>query len=123
VAGAAVVFATEFTVEGIDAPVVSGDVAADAILTRDARPLADRYRRAVDREIGDELRDSVLLQRYLFADRRRLLAMIKGAAREAALTRLILDFIVGRMSYRTLRRRMLARSPLLAARMLWAHLN
>jgi len=122
-AGDAGGFVNGFTAEGIYYAMVSGELAADAILSRDPRPLADRYRRAVDREIGDELRDSVLLQRYLFADRRRLLAMIKGAAREAALTRLILDFIVGRMSYRTLRRRMLARSPLLAARMLWAHLN
>ena len=41
----------------------------------------------------------------------------------AGLTKLILDFVAGQMSYRALRRRMLARSPMLAARMLWAHLN
>ena len=44
---------------------------------RDARRgpsplLAGRYRRACDHEIGAELRDSVLIQRYLFADRRRI---------------------------------------------------
>ena len=122
-AGDAGGFVNGFTAEGIYYAMVSGELAADAILARDPRPLVDRYRRACDREIGDELRDSVLLQRYMFADRRRILALIDGATRETALTKLILDFVAGHMSYRTLRRRMLARSPMLAARLLWAHLN
>jgi geranylgeranyl reductase family protein len=122
-AGDAGGFVNGFTAEGIYYAMVSGELAADAILARDPRPLADRYRRACDREIGDELRDSVRLQRYLFADRRRILAAIDGAAREAALTKLIVDFAAGRMSYRSLRRRVLTRSPLLAARLLWTHLN
>ena len=79
--------------------------------------------RSLQRQIGAELRDSVLLQRYLFADRRRIAAVIDGAGRDQAMTRLILDFAMGRMSYRTLRRRMLTRSPILAARLLWARLN
>ena len=122
-AGDAGGFVNGFTAEGIYYAMVTGELAADAILARDPRPLADRYRRACDREIGDELRDSVRLQRYLFADRRRILSAIEGAARETALTKLIIDFAAGRMNYRTLRRRMLVRSPLLAARLLWAHLN
>jgi geranylgeranyl reductase family protein len=122
-AGDAGGFVNGFTAEGIYYAMVSGELAADAILARDPRPLADRYRRACDREIGAELRDSVRLQRYLFADRRRILGLIEGATRETALAKLVVDFAAGRMSYRTLRRRMLARSPLLAARLLWAHLN
>ncbi len=116
-------FVNGFTAEGIYYAMVSGELAADAVLGNDPRPLVDRYRRACDDEIGPELRDSVLLQRYLFADRRRVAAIIAGASREQALVRLVLDFYVGRMSYRALRRRMLTRSPILAARILWAHLN
>jgi flavin-dependent dehydrogenase len=122
-AGDAGGFVNGFTAEGIYYAMVSGEVAADAVLGDDPRPVADRYCRTVDAEIGDELRDSVLLQRYLFADRRRIVAVIEGAGRERAMTKLILDFATGHMSYRALRRRMLTRSPMLAARLLWAHLN
>jgi len=122
-AGDAGGFVNGFTAEGIYYAMVSGEHAADALLADDPRPVADRYCRLVDSEIGDELRDSVLLQRYLFSDRRRIAAVVEGAGRERAMTRLVLDFAKGRMNYRSLRRRMLTRSPMLAARLLWAHLN
>jgi len=122
-AGDAGGFVNGFTAEGIYYAMVSGELAADAVLADDPRPVADRYCRMVDSEIGDELRDSVLLQRYLFADTRRVGKVIEGARRERAMTKLILDFAMGRLSYRTLRRRMLMRSPLLAAHLLWAHLT
>ena len=122
-AGDAGGFVNAVTAEGIYYAMVSGELAADAVLTPDPRPLADRYRRACDAEIGAELRDSVRLQKYLFADRRRIHALVEGAARETALARLVLEFVVGRMSYGALRRRMLARSPILLARYLWAHFN
>jgi hypothetical protein len=85
--------------------------------------VADRYCRIVDAEIGDELRDSVLLQRYLFADRRRVADVIDGAGRKHDMAKLILDFARGRLSYRALRRRMLTRSPVLAMHLLWANLQ
>jgi geranylgeranyl reductase family protein len=122
-AGDAGGFVNGFTAEGIYYAMVSGELAADAVLADDPRPVADRYCRMVNDEMGDELRDSVLLQRYLFADRRRIEAVIAGADGSRALTQLVLDFAMGRMNYRTLRRRMLTRSPLLAARLLLAHLN
>jgi geranylgeranyl reductase family protein len=122
-AGDAGGFVNGFTAEGIYYAMVSGELAADAVLADDPRPVADRYCRMVDAEIGDELRDSVLLRRYLFADRRRVAAVIDGARREQVITKLILDFATGRMSYHALRRRMLIRSPILAARLLWAHLH
>jgi geranylgeranyl reductase family protein len=122
-AGDAGGFVNGVTAEGIYYAMVSGELAADAIISDEPRPVADRYRRLVDAEIGDELRDSVLLQRYLFADRRRIIKVIENAGREQATARLILDFATGRLSYRTLRRRMLTRSPMLAVRLLWAHLN
>jgi hypothetical protein len=78
-----------------------------------------RYARACDAEIGAELRDSVLLQRYMFADRRRIAALIAGAGRAPGMSRAVLDFVIGRIGYGALRRRLLARSPGLAARLVW----
>jgi len=43
--------------------------------------------------------------------------------REKALTALVLDFAVGKMPYRTLKRRMLTKAPLLAARIVWERLR
>jgi flavin-dependent dehydrogenase len=123
-AGDAGGFVNGFTAEGIYYGMVSGDLAARAMLDagRDPKTLADRYRAAWDYEIGAELRDSVLLQRYLFADRRRIARIIAGANRETSTIELILDFAVGRLSYRTLRRRLIVRSPWLASRLAWDHL-
>jgi geranylgeranyl reductase family protein len=123
-AGDAGGFVNGFTAEGIYYGMVSGDLAARAILETGGRTarLASRYRRACDYEIGAELRDSVLVQRYLFADRRRIARIISGAHREAIITRLILDFAKGRVPYRTLRRRILAGSPWLAGRLAWERL-
>ena len=89
----------------------------------EAGALAARYARACEREIGPELRDSVLIQRHLFADRRRIARAIRGTQSAPVLTKLILDFAVGRLSYAALRRRMLARAPLLAAHLMWARLR
>src|SRR5262249_15781221 len=75
-AGDAGGFVNGFTAEGIYYAMVSGDLAARAVADAVTKGCLDRaaagYRRSVDYEIGSELRDSVLLQRYLFADRRRI---------------------------------------------------
>jgi geranylgeranyl reductase family protein len=117
-AGDAGGFVNAFTAEGIYYAMVSGDLAAKAILESRGAEVVARYRRACDYEIGGELRDSVLIQRYLFADRRRIARVIDGANREPALTRLILDLATGRRPYRDVRRQILARAPGLAARLL-----
>jgi geranylgeranyl reductase family protein len=125
-AGDAGGFVNGFTAEGIYYAMVSGDLAARTITSTPARArakLARRYQRAVQREIGAELRDSVLIQRYLFADRRRIANVINGASQEPELTRLILDFAVGRLSYSSLRWRVLARVPRLAAHLAWGRLK
>jgi geranylgeranyl reductase family protein len=125
-AGDAGGFVNGFTAEGIYYAMVSGDLAARAVITtraRSIRSLARRYHRAVSREIGAELRDSVLIQRYLFADRRRIASVIAGASQQHELTRLILDFAVGRLSYAALRWRMLRRVPRLAAHLAWGRLK
>jgi geranylgeranyl reductase family protein len=123
-AGDAGGFVNAFTAEGIYYAMVSGDLAARTII--DARGsgakhgnLASSYATACADEIGAELRDSVLIQRYLFGDRGRIRAVIDGARRQTETTRLILDFAIGRLSYRALRRRLLARAPGLAARLAW----
>ena len=125
-AGDAGGFVNGFTAEGIYYAMVSGDLAGRAVI--DTQPgtvasLARRYQRAVRREVGAELRDSVLIQRYLFADRRRIASVINGASQERALTRLILDFAIGRLSYATLRWRMMRRVPRLAAHLVWGRLK
>jgi geranylgeranyl reductase family protein len=122
-AGDAGGFVNAFTAEGIYYAMVSGELAATAIIqAAGARDVADGYARAVDREIGPELRDSVLIQRYLFARQGRISRVIQGARTRAATTRLILDYARGLRSYRELRWRMVARSPRLAARLVWERL-
>jgi flavin-dependent dehydrogenase len=124
-AGDAGGFVNGVTAEGIYYGMVSGELAARAILETGGgvRNLVRRYRRACDYEIGAELRDSVRIQRYLFADRRRIAQVISGANRERSSTRLILDFAMGRRTYRDLRRRFLARMPWLAGRLIWEYLR
>ena len=125
-AGDAGGFVNGFTAEGIYYAMVSGEHAANSVVASvrgGIAGLARRYQRAVDHEIGAELRDSVLIQRYLFADRRRIAQVVAGAARAPAITRLILEFAVGGLTYRTLRRRVFAEAPLLAGRLLWERLR
>jgi geranylgeranyl reductase family protein len=125
-AGDAGGFVNGFTAEGIYYAMVSGDLAARTIISTPAKAvatLARRYHRAVRREVGAELRDSVLIQRYLFTDRRRIADVINGASEEPELTKLILDCAVGRLSYRALRWRMLARVPRLAAHLAWGRVK
>ncbi len=113
-------FVNGFTAEGIFYAMVTGELAARAVAEGGDHPaeVVDRYTRACDHEIGAELRDSVLIQRYLFADRRRIAQVVAGANRERAVTRLVLDLAIGRRSYRDVRRRILLRSPGLLMRMM-----
>ena len=75
-------------------------------------------RRACEAEMGQELRDSVLIQRTLFADRRRIARIIHGVARRAGAdacdSRLSLPAACAML---TLRRRLFARAPLFAVRL------
>ena len=122
-AGDAGGFVNGFTAEGIYYAMVSGELAAQAIIqAAEGTSPAPAYARLVDREIGGELRDSVLIQRYLFADRRRITAIIDAIHRRPAITHLILDYASGRCGYHELRRRILARSPRLALRLVWERL-
>ncbi len=120
-AGDAGGFVNAFTAEGIYYAMVSGELAARTIATTPPMRMgtvARRYQRACDREIGAELRDSVLIQQFLFRDRRRIGALIRAAGRPGAPAGLLVDYVVGRTSgYGALRRRLLTRAPRLALHM------
>jgi geranylgeranyl reductase family protein len=123
-AGDAGGFVNGFTAEGIFYAMVSGELAAKTVIaSTNVESLARRYAAACDDEIGAELRDSIEIQQYLFADRRRIAQIIRGARRERATTRLILDYAMGRRAYREIRWRILARRPLLTSRLLWNRLT
>jgi flavin-dependent dehydrogenase len=124
-AGDAGGFVNGFTAEGIYFAMVSGDLAARAVLRTAGDPagMARQYRSACHYEIGAELRDSVAIQHFLFANRRRIARVIDGSLHETAMTRLIVDFVAGGGSYRALRRRLLARSPRLTGRLIWERLG
>jgi flavin-dependent dehydrogenase len=110
-------FVNAFTAEGIYYAMVSGDLAARTIAADAAGgpALAERYRRAVDEELGGELRDSVLIQRYFFGDRRRVSRVIAAARTASPITTLVLDLAIGRRTYRQVRWRILARAPWMVA--------
>jgi len=123
IAGDAGGFVNAFTAEGIYYAMVSGDLAARAVIatqgavSRDG--VARRYRRACSREIGPELRDSVLVQRHLFSDRDRIARIVRNAHRHPAITKLILDYAIGHRSYLSARRELIRRSPHLAFGLMW----
>ncbi len=120
-AGDAGGFVNAFTAEGIYYAMVSGDLAARTVVQSNgfSADLATRYRRACDYEIGIELRESVIVQRYLFGDIRRIGQIVNGAHREVAITRLILDLATGKRSYRDVRWRVFVHAPLAAGRFAW----
>ena len=74
-------------------------------------------------EIGAELRDSVLIQKYLFRDAARIDVVVDGASHYREAADLIIAYAMGTLSYREARRRLLARFPGVAwrlARVAWS---
>src|SRR5262249_37295603 len=121
VAGDAGGFVNAFTAEGIYYAMVSGQLAGRALVQsmgQGRRSAAWDYAKAGNDEIGAELRDSLRIQRFLFADRRRIARVIAGAHRDSRMRRLVLDLAIGRRGYREVRRRVLAGAPGLAVRFL-----
>ncbi|MGE3959042.1 MAG: NAD(P)/FAD-dependent oxidoreductase [Vicinamibacterales bacterium] len=124
-AGDAGGFVNGFTAEGIYYAMLTGELAGRAVVAAGAgaapERMVDGYTRATRREVGAELRDSVLVQRYLFADRRRIARVIGSATGQPALTRTVLDYALGLTPYHRARRRIVAGAPAAAAGLL-AHL-
>ena len=118
-------FVNGFSAEGIYYAMVTGDLAAQAILeARRASTVvpahaAGGYVHGWRREIGAELRDSVLIQRYLFHSAQRMDRVVRGANARPEFSRLLVDYASGRLSYRAARRRLLWHFPRLAPRLAW----
>jgi geranylgeranyl reductase family protein len=120
-AGDAGGFVNGFTAEGIYYAMVTGELAARAVLETGSavEGLARRYARSWQKEIGTELRDSVLVQRFLFADERRIRTVIEGARARPDLANAIVDYARGRLPYRAARWRLLRSVPLAGLELAW----
>ena len=124
-AGDAGGFVNGFSAEGIYYAMVTGELAAEAVLgaRRDGviQPAAARraYLRAWKQEIGAELRDSVLIQKYLFHSAARMDRVVRVAQTQPEFSRLLVDYASGRLSYRAARRQLLWRFPRLLPRLAW----
>ena len=124
-AGDAGGFVNGFSAEGIYYAMVTGELAAEAVLAarRDGvvRPAAARraYVRAWKQEIGAELRDSVLIQKYLFHSAARMDRVVRGAQTRPEFSRILVDYASGRLSYRAARRQLLWHFPRLLPRLAW----
>ena len=128
-AGDAGGFVNGFSAEGIYYAMVTGDLAARAILAARRRGVVDpaaarrRYVRLWKREIGAELRDSVLIQTYLFPSPARMDRVVRGAKTRPEFPRVLVDYASGRLSYPAARRRMLWYFPRLLPRLAWVALR
>jgi flavin-dependent dehydrogenase len=124
-AGDAGGFVNGFTAEGIYYSMISGELAGRAIAAAGANPETSgpAYQRMWRREMGAELRDSVLIQRYLFGNHARVNHLVRGGSRMPWLTEAMIDYVAGRRSYGALRRDVLLRSPGTAIRLLWKRLT
>jgi geranylgeranyl reductase family protein len=118
-AGDAGGFVNGFTAEGIYYAMISGELAGRAIASNRTR--LDAAGRAYDtfwrREIGAELRDSVLIQRYLFGNHARVTHVLRGARAMPWLAQAMVDYTVGRRPYKAMRRSILLRVPRTAMRL------
>lgn len=128
-AGDAGGFVNGFSAEGIYYAMVTGDLAAGAVLASRTHGAVvparacRAYVRAWKREIGAELRDSVLIQRYLFRSAPRMDMVVRGANARPEFSRLLVDYASGRLSYRAARRRLLWHFPRLLPRLTWVALR
>ena len=124
-AGDAGGFVNGFSAEGIYYAMVTGDLAADAVLAAQRAGVVQpatarrRYVRAWKQEIGAELRDSVLIQKYLFPSAARMDRVVRGAQKQPEFSRILVDYASGRLSYRAARRQLLWRFPRLLPRLAW----
>lgn len=122
-AGDAGGFVNGFSAEGIYYAMVTGELAADAILAARrgnvVNPAQARraYVRAWKRELAAELRDSVLIQRYLFPSPARMDRVVRGANTRPEFSRILVDFASGRLPYPAARRKLLWLFPRLLPRL------
>jgi flavin-dependent dehydrogenase len=114
-AGDAGGFVNALTAEGIYYAMVTGELAArasmDAIRAGDFASTQLRgYERAWKREIGDDLGNSVRLQKLLLADPARIDRIVRAASRHAVLADLLARFATGALTHAQFKRSMLRRA-------------
>jgi flavin-dependent dehydrogenase len=122
IAGDAGGFVNGFTAEGIYYAMVTGEHAAttvvDALGSRRTRaPDLSGYPSRWRSEFGAELRDSVLIQRYLLARPDRIGTLVRGARRWPAVADTVVRYAMGLTPYHRARRNLLAATPALALRL------
>ena len=113
-AGDAGGFVNGFSAEGIYFAMVTGDLAARAILDG---PSPRLYERLWRREIGAEMRDSRFLSRYAFADLSRVSRLVRGVRAYPPLAGLLADYVTGADTYEGVRRRFILKFPRIAAKL------
>jgi geranylgeranyl reductase family protein len=114
-AGDAGGFVNALTAEGIYYAMVSGELAArtavEAIRSGDfENPQLRGYQRAWKQEIGDELENSVRLQKLLLADPSRIDRLVRAASRNPVFADLLARYATGALTHTQFRRSMLRRA-------------
>ena len=116
-------FVNGFTAEGIYYSMISGELAGQAVIAAgigaNRAAAGPRFQKLWKREMGAELRDSVLIQRYLFGSHERVNRVVRGGRELPWLTDAMVDYVAGKRTYDALRRDVLLRSPATAARLAW----
>ena len=124
-AGDAGGFVNAITAEGIYYAMASGELAGRALAVHRKHRSPDAVGRAYEHawraEFGAELADAVLIQRHAFASHARVRDAIAAVASMRGVSNAILEYFQGRLSYRSLRRRLLLRFPLTLWRMARQH--
>jgi geranylgeranyl reductase family protein len=113
-AGDAGGFVNGFSAEGIYFAMVTGDLAAKAIL---GGPSPRLYERLWRREIGAEMRDSRFLSRYAFADLARVGQLVRSVRAYPPVADLLVDYATGTDTYEGVRRRFILKFPKIAAKL------
>jgi flavin-dependent dehydrogenase len=113
-AGDAGGFVNGFSAEGIYFAMVTGDLAAKAIL---GGPSPRLYERLWRREIGAEMRDSRFLSRYVFSDLARVGRLVRGVRAHPPVAGLLMDYATGADTYKGVRRRFSLKFPGIAAKL------
>ena len=110
-------FVNAFTAEGIYYAMISGELAATAIMRAPAARAGRAFNTLWRTELGAELRDAVLIQRFLFGDHERVNRVVRAGRALPWVGQVILDYAAGRTSYLAARRRVLAASPRTAVKL------
>jgi geranylgeranyl reductase family protein len=121
-AGDAGGFVNGFSAEGIFFAMVTGELAARAILAGPAEA-ARVYERLWRREIGAEMRDSRFLSQFVFADLARVDRLVGAVGAFPSLSALLVEYATGADTYRGVRRRFVLQFPAVGAKLALSYIS